>query len=492
MRVFENFASGKWMEKVAPKLPPNCDLMAIMEAYDKSHLDLQGNQKSFGHYWVLNGLSADEKQKMSNWWTYALRPIILTNKKMRQSMKPLVTAANGDLRAAVNRKMVKLLTTLATEGTLVKSWDGQTVSHIVVAVANSVVDREEAYGIADIRAGVFGKRPCSDCLLKGNQFNDAHAVAACRAIETERARIDRAIELVQTRGGQGGCAEAERLMMRFGNHMRHNPLWDMPHYGMPGKGPYSAVVVAQLHNYYKGTLPNIVQCILNGQLDAVYGDDAGAVRGAIEDWVTSHGVAFPTITESFPNGFNEFSNWDKKHWAALSRCIRCALVGVFCDGDTLEVVSRMLDKHNLSKLDVHTEDTLALWGELHKEHADKRNQLLGQYDKVHFNKDKVHQEGKIPEKIANFGVLDGQSDEGGETAHKTNLKENWRCRNNKRPMEQQQQIANNLQLADGCRAMRILERYHLLKKAMEGAGPWGHWPMALNYQCMMCVYACRP
>jgi hypothetical protein len=87
MRVTQNFSSGKWMEEKSSKLPAGSNIFPIMESYDKTHLDLQGNQKAFGQYWVANGLHADEKQKMSNWWTFALRPIIMTNKRTKEQQK---------------------------------------------------------------------------------------------------------------------------------------------------------------------------------------------------------------------------------------------------------------------------------------------------------------------------------------------------------------------------------------------------------------------
>ena len=165
MRIYESFASGKWMEQAATKIPPGSELMPIMKAYDKTHLDLQGTQKAFGHYWVPNGLHLEDKQKISNWWVYALRPIIMTNRKSRQEQKALLTAANMQLRKAVNEKLVELQSPLVTEGIDVASWDGSTVTKVHPVVSNSTVDREEAYGIAAIKPG-HGDVPyrnCTDC-----------------------------------------------------------------------------------------------------------------------------------------------------------------------------------------------------------------------------------------------------------------------------------------------------------------------------------------
>ena len=470
MRVYDCFASAKWMEETCNQKPLGSTVMAIMESYDKSHMDLNGNQKAFGHYWVLNGLDSEEKQKMSNWWTFALRPIILTHKKMKRDMKALLTECNGQLRRSVNRLLVDMQSPLATDGTVMDSWDRSQQQAMYVCVSNSTVDREEAYGIADIRAGVKAKRGCTDCLAKTDTFHmGAASQAPSRRIYSERTRIERAQHLATTRRGNGGVAQAENLMKKYSNHMKDNPLWDMPHYGRHRRGPYSAVSWAQLHNFWKGEAQNITQLVYFKLLDEVYGSGTQGggqqYRDAIDDWVKQHGVAFPTILESFPNGLNDFAQWDKKHYAALWRCLRCALHGVFADDACLGVIGRLLEWFKVAKLDAHTEDTLAfLHEEAGPQYAMARNELLRYLDDSHFDKDKAHQQAHVKDKIESYGPVDGQNDEGGETAHKKNLKENWRCRNNKRPLEQQRQMARNLELFDAHRLFGICEKYHLLRQ----------------------------
>ena len=264
---------------------------------------------------------------------------------------------------------------------------------------------------------------------------------------------------------QGEHAAAERLLRHFGNHVYDNPLYELPLYGMEGKGPHSAVSWAQMHNYYKGQYENVATLILINLIDQVYGDSAVAVREAIEEWVMVHGVAFPTITEYFPDGFKDFTGWDKRHWAALSRVLRCAIHGVFDDGLPLEVLGRLTEWWGIAKLTVHSDDTLELMhGQLWPQYCDVRNECLQHLDASQFNKDKCHQPLHLKDKISNYGVADGQNDEGGETAHKTNLKDNWRFRNNKNPVQQQKQTANNLTLQDSCRALQELHKHHMLRK----------------------------
>ena len=179
------------MEQAAAQLPPTAQLVPIMESYDKTHLDLQGTQKAFGHYWVPNSLHCDEKQKMSNWWTYALRPIILTNRKSKKEQKDLTEECNAELRRAVNKVLVDLQAPLVTDGMDVASWDGSSVAKVHPIVSNSTVDREDAYGIAQVRPG-HGDVPyhnCTDCLLQTRQFHNGHARAANREMQSERDRV---------------------------------------------------------------------------------------------------------------------------------------------------------------------------------------------------------------------------------------------------------------------------------------------------------------
>jgi hypothetical protein len=470
MRVDEGFASGKWMEEVRPKLPDNAQVLAILEAYDKTHLDLQGNQKAYGHYWVLNGLHAADKQRMDNWWTYGLRPIIMTNKNMKREHRDALTDANATLRHAVNKHNVEAWTPLATEGIIITAWDGQHPRHVFPIVSNTIVDREDAYAATEIRGSSKGKRNCTDCLAKTSDFNNGRVRAAKRTVEHERARVQ-AAELILERRDNGG-AEAERLLYNYGSHLRHNALWDLPHYGMERHGVYSAVCFAQVHTYHTGQYKKVVTLIYKDLLELVYGnEDAAQWRQLIMAHIREHGVGFPTITESFVNGWDEaFTGWDTKHWAALSRCLRCALEGVFADGAALEVLGRLMEWYGIAKLEVQTDDTLWLCqNQLWPEYCDRRNALLGPLDgNTNFNNDKSHQCAHLQDKIRNFGIIDGQSDEGSETAHKANLKENWRSRNNRRPLDQQQQIANNLELFDTCRALQEMYKHHLERDARAG------------------------
>jgi hypothetical protein len=472
-RVYESFTSGKWMEQVAPLYPQGANILALMESYDKTHLDLQGSQKAFGHYWVANGLHESEKQKMSNWWVWGLRPIIMTNKKTKPKQKSKLTEANQMLRAELNRQIVLLMAPLATDGMDVVSWDESHVEKVYAMVSNTVVDGEEAVGVADTRPG-HGDVPyrnCTDCLLPTMLFNDGRARAAHRTIASEKSRIQGAQQLHDGMYGRGGAGAAERVMQAFGNYMRDNPLWEMPNYGMPGQGPYSATSWAQMHQFYKGQFENVVRLVFTDLMGQVYGEETAVVwRLHIEDWVMTHGVAFPTITEYFPDGFKNFEGWDKRHWAALMRVLRCALHGVFEDGQPLAVLGRLMEWFSIAKLDIHTDDTLALQHEiLWPEYCDARNELLQHLDVSGFNKYKGHMPRHLKEKVEAYGVINGQNDEGGETAHKDNLKENWRNRNNKRPLEQQQQIANNLEACDTARALQEMHRHHVQREAHAGA-----------------------
>ena len=356
-------------------------------------------------------------------------------------------------------------------------------------VSNSTVDREEAYGIAQVRPG-HGNVPyrnCSDCLLPTNQFHNGHAHAARRTVETERHRVQVAMQLEE----QGDHAVAERMMRHFGSHMAENPLHGLPMYGMEGLGPHSAVSWAQMHNYYKGQYENVVKLILVDLIDQVYGGDAVPMREAVEEWVMVHGVAFPTINEHFPDGFNDFTGWDKRHWAVLSRVLRCAIHGVFDDGQPLEVLGRLTEWWSIAKLPIHSEDTLQLLHEqLWPQYTDARNRALQHLDITNFNKDKCHQPVHLKEKLENYGVLDGQNDEGSETSHKWNIKDNWRCRNNKNPVQQQQQVANNLTLFDTARGLQELHKHHMMRKAHEGTAPMAAAPHSLCIRLVV-LLVCR-
>ena len=118
------------------------------------------------------------------------------NKKSRAEQKDLIRECNASLRRAVNTKLVELQSPLVNDGMEVASWDGSTVDKVHPVVSNSTVDREEAYGIAQVRPG-HGNVPyrnCTDCLPPTNLFNDGRARAARRTVAAEPARVQAAIQ----------------------------------------------------------------------------------------------------------------------------------------------------------------------------------------------------------------------------------------------------------------------------------------------------------
>ena len=137
---------------------------------------------------------------------------------------------------------------------------------------------------------------------------------------------------------------------------------------------------------------------------------------------------------------------------------------------------------------MQSDDTLALLRDvLWPEYCDKRNEVLGALDLTGFNKDKPHQVQYVADKIETFGIIDGQNDEGAETSHKSNLKENWRSRNNRNPVQQQDQIANNLVLFDTSRAMEVCYKHHLMARAHAGALALPAMPA---HSVVLCLQSC--
>jgi hypothetical protein len=344
-----------------------------------------------------------------------------------------------------------------------------------VVVQNITVDREDAYTIADIRSGSKTMRGCSDCLELTSNFHLGTSTAPKRTVPNEKRRIENAFEIAARFHGRGGAGAAAAMLKVTSNKMRLNPYWSLPYFD-----PYSGISWVQLHIFWKGIQLDVYLIIFGPLMDASFGPQADNMRSCIEEWVCDYGVAFPTVSESFPRGFmhklghknsggkEHKTDLDKKHWAAFTRVVRCALAGVFQTGVILEIIGRLTEWFSVAKLDVHTDDSITLCKDvLWPEYCDLSNSQLGGYDASSFNKDKHHCPTHI-DKVKLHCCLDGMSDEQSERAHIENCKENFRFQNNHQQRMTQRLLANNLQNHDTVRALDELEEHRLIQESLRG------------------------